>query len=713
MSLDQLFVEGPQFSETTLLKMPPDPERWPEAILSQVKEQFPVIDSLAMTVKFTNIDEQAGTAIGSVAVVHPQLKKTAFIPIIVKDGMMFPLDVWQDEKKVVRPIGPDTFETYFFDERTFQALDKRPASHLGQYFDDPSMWTSTYPPLQGRYAYASVEGALLGEVLETASPKDLKRFEKAASDFGILAGYKRTGLLPMIEKVAAKAAKVEMSVKGSSQPVQASEMIDEILPLNVTIAVIRKDPKGFSLLTATDEQFIRAAHGLSYAKCKSWCDQMVKGGKLTGHGEDHMNDVCRNGEKVIVAKIKPQNNVLIQDDFKNDAVQANTFGAYKVRRMKDSVLELGLVVPKVVDFDQNVKSQKIFLGGSNSIMQDRIAGIPCPTDAELRAKLKELKRGMIQVGQLGTFVIFDGDSALATVPVQVVRQESLYGGSFRVADLSGNVFIVHHQGDSEPHQVKRITKCKGSGGRLDSYTVPSVMTWVPMQGFGPVASSPGQFMEKTAASQVRDMDPLRVTWTGLNYEVSGRNFDKIASGFDPRNMNEGDVQFVGLALGADKFSVKRLIKTAKTNGRAILHGLRPAQDWGMLLEKRAKYPQQLEQYCEWLKTDLVKEAAVLGDQGTVDTVLSLNFLNKDNIQKFVDALPVLVKAHQKIAEMVLASRIGASSIPHDAAVVCMNRMTAVINGLMALDQSLSPLSQKAQDKARAKSQEATKELGGV
>jgi hypothetical protein len=59
-----------------------------------------------------------------------------------------------------------------------------------------------------------------------------------------------------------------------------------------------------------------------------------------------------------------------------------------------------------------------------------------------------------------------------------------------------------------------------------------------------------------------------------------------------------------------------------------------------------------------LARDLTKIAAHLQDPGLVDTVLSLQFINKDNINKFVSFIPQLVQAASHLADLLIASRLG-------------------------------------------------------
>jgi hypothetical protein len=56
---------------------------------------------------------------------------------------------------------------------------------------------------------------------------------------------------------------------------------------------------------------------------------------------------------------------------------------------------------------------------------------------------------------------------------------------------------------------------------------------------------------------------------------------------------------------------------------------------------------------EWTKL-----ASVITDTPTVDAVLSLNFVTRDNIIEFAQALPLFTDVSQKLADMLLKTRVG-------------------------------------------------------
>lgn len=83
--------------------------------------------------------------------------------------------------------------------------------------------------------------------------------------------------------------------------------------------------------------------------------------------------------------------------------------------------------------------------------------------------------------------------------------------------------------------------------------------------------------------------------------------------------------------------------------------------------------------------DTIKEAAVMPDNDTVDKVLSINFLNPGNVSKFVTYIPELNKCLNKLADLLLASRMGLD-IPPIAVKVAMDNLAKTLMYLKSVEK---------------------------
>ena len=90
-----------------------------------------------------------------------------------------------------------------------------------------------------------------------------------------------------------------------------------------------------------------------------------------------------------------------------------------------------------------------------------------------------------------------------------------------------------------------------------------------------------------------------------------------------------------------------------------------------------------------LKTNLIKEASVIVEKETVDSILALRFLTPENVGMYVNYLPELEKSASKLAEILVASRLGMDDVTEVSAKNALSQMSSVIEGLKSLQSKIS------------------------
>ena len=90
-----------------------------------------------------------------------------------------------------------------------------------------------------------------------------------------------------------------------------------------------------------------------------------------------------------------------------------------------------------------------------------------------------------------------------------------------------------------------------------------------------------------------------------------------------------------------------------------------------------------------LKVDLIKEASVLQDRSTVDAVLSLGLLNKENMMDYIQLAPTLEKVSSDLAKTLLTVRMGLTQIPEQAVKTAMLSVSDVASTLRQLETIIS------------------------
>jgi hypothetical protein len=80
-------------------------------------------------------------------------------------------------------------------------------------------------------------------------------------------------------------------------------------------------------------------------------------------------------------------------------------------------------------------------------------------------------------------------------------------------------------------------------------------------------------------------------------------------------------------------------------------------------------------------SETLKIAASLKDEDTIDKILSLSFINSDNVNKYIDMLPSFEDVEGKLADLLFASRLGITDIPEENVSLAMGHVGKILKGL--------------------------------
>jgi hypothetical protein len=125
--------------------------------------------------------------------------------------------------------------------------------------------------------------------------------------------------------------------------------------------------------------------------------------------------------------------------------------------------------------------------------------------------------------------------------------------------------------------------------------------------------------------------------------------------------------------------------TAPTNVRipfkSVLKAPKGLEKIANLLEN------EYEEYTVKIKgiaQDLVKEASTLADPSSVDAILSLNMVTKENVLEFVHQLPLFEQVLSNLAKLLLVIRLGLSTVPEMAVTKSMRGLAKVVEILRGM-----------------------------
>lgn len=650
-----LFIDTPEVHDGSTHQLSNDIDSWPEDIIQKIKERVPKVSGMNAMVKFMKKDEENGTATGSIVITSPD--KTAIVPIIVKDFNLMPLDVIIAKQRLL-PLTPDYFDAIFEDNNIFQKLEEYPMfSGLGR-FEDANLWNSIYPPSLGRYAYASAGYPIMDAISDDidGGPFRKELREMIDKDEKIAARFVNNGHWDLMKKVA------NLTIAVNENEFRQGK--ESLIPKNVAMVYL-ESPNKYTILSSADKTFCPVITKVDRPECHKFvsmvCDCV----------DDVLNEVDQNGEKFLRVS-GPADDVVLAETDHFPVEEANEYDHYCVKT-RSGHDEEGMVVPKVINFDQVPQNLKLFLGKNTSTMQENIYGV------RVHRSRFEPESCMPHVGQTGTFLFRpDKSHGLATTPVTIKSVVDDCGSLvLKVADLMGAPLKLK-MCPSMKH-LQRIAKIAPG-----EYVLPGKMEWVPMKNFGVISDSKESFLSKEAGSRFSAHTATIINKGNDDWAVRG--LDKYANeaGFDKGHMRGPEVRFMLSALGCSQEKIAQLTKVAKASGHAKVANLKLLPLWSEKVAEKIPAATEMVEFARSLKANLIKEASYMDNSQTVDALLALNFITPENISKFVSKIPLLKGAISALASCVIASRLGMKEIPEEATSTSMSRLIEVVSGLEKL-----------------------------
>jgi len=667
-----LFMDAPEMEDVSLHQLGSDVESWPEEIVTKVKERLPQAQSMSVMVQFKKKDDENGVATGSVLV--NSADKVVVIPIIIKDFMLYPLDIMIANSKLL-PLTTDYFSAVMMKDQVFDKIEEFPTfGGLGR-FEDANLWNSIYPPSLGRYAYASAGYPVLEAVADSIDGSEFKAWLKEPANEKTAARLLSGPHKDLVVKLA-NLQHVNMN--------EYSQGVENLVPRS--IALLRHDgPNKYSLLQNSDTVFHPSITPMTRHQAHAYVSE------LSDHAADDINDVDMTGEKFLRIP-EPLSAVVLAKPDQETPEAAHEFDHYFVKT-KSGVGVEGLVIPKVISFDMKPTDLKLFVGKTMSTLQEEIWGV------RIKNSRFKLPTSRPKTGQTGVFVFQpDNSHALCTVPVTIRSITEECGGlRLEVSDLLGMPMKLRMAPGFELHAIVPM----GPG----QYQLPSAMKWVATEGFGEVTNSADDYAVKTAGYALTDW-PVTVIPTGSGF-FSLKGVDKYAAaaGWDRTMVKAAEVKFLLASLGASEEKIAGYLKEAAFRGKVDIHGLRAvpllsekialarplavamvkkAKEFQANLTKAASLVSGLSDREYTLLDGAKKIASHLENGQTVDALLSLNFVSPMNVMKYVAKLPSLKAAVSHLAACLLASRLGMTEIPEQSTSAAMMRLVEVVDGLERL-----------------------------
>ncbi|MBP9824070.1 MAG: hypothetical protein KBF21_07600 [Thermoanaerobaculia bacterium] len=693
--MDNLFSDDPMFRRTQYKKLSDNVREWQQEISAMVAEKLPKDLGVTVTVVFQDLDDEKGYGYGTAIAKSGDNSEGATqigLPLIIKAWHLAPLDMFFADGKLY-PLTDDNLAKMFYQNSLGVGVaPQKPPPNMA----DDAFAENRIPPLGGKYSYSSPLSMvnLLGGTLGSEDIRLLK--QAVAAQPGVLASYHRRATFDVLKKYAADAPALTGQDDLNKERAQA-------------VFTIKKDgPDVYRLYTSSDEVFDPVLITTNRQGVRGFLD--LRRAELQNYEKDPLTVIDQVGHFTLEppatvygkdmdgppSDLGVHKNPFVFDPKADDrtVVQIADYGRYGVRD-RDGVLAKGWVIPNVVNFDGGKVDTKLFLGKALASIQARFAGIPLPDDPATG-----IEADRPEPGKIGTLIYRDGKDVFATVPFQVTSvtvHKSLR--SIGAIDYKGNVInlIISPTIDG----IVKLTDADKSPvpkmllGPKANYIVSAKLAFVRMPRLCQVSEAPDDFKRITAAWL--DTQPVKVAAANGRYvfrsgrlqKYAGRrpeqlrpNIVKAAFDFNALPRHEADFLLATWGLPGEKRA--QVLDGVRDRLELQLHHLRTADLPGPT-EKLAN-PQR-DQVVAGMRApiaELLKIAANLEDAQTVDSVLSLGFVNPENVARFASAKPMLWETCHMLANLLLASRLGMEDIPEEAVRSALGHMQRTIDGLSRL-----------------------------
>lgn len=492
----------------------------------------------------------------------------------------------------------------------------------------------------------------------------------------------------------------------------AAAMYSSVKLLLETHPQTEKMASAEALIIPQVKQLVRTDDGyvLKTASSLCWDPKVVK----IARGEA----VRRMGEKVVlaadmegaatVADTPMPEAPSMEDSDMSASGPVEETGVYRVWTSDGQEL-VGIVAANLVDIDGKELPLALFTNGSQTAVQADIVGTPMP---EATGSMS-LPTGDVPQGS-GVFFGPGMEGDQVTIPLTIKASFATPGTptAFQAETFDGRpIAVAIHEGAQQVIGDGATMMIPGSWewSPLGSAQPVSLATAEPedpaenAEGMmppeapeasgGPMApaadagtegamGNAGVPVQKTAGS-LHGFVTVRSSGPG-SFTFSGAPVEKLAAS-ERADINIDEAMFLLAGLGTNmEYGVKKLAQAM--SGRRpekvkIARAITTMDEQRKYVTKVAKAA--LAQIPD-LKKNLWKEAAQLPDPAAVDTVLSLGFLNPENVTTFVGYLPQIDETQQKLCELLLAARLGQGEIPEPALEASVRALEETIVGLKSM-----------------------------
>lgn len=642
-----LKFEGQVKIAGTLAKLNDNSDYWTQEISQEAYKRLPFLSNYEVNIVLDRVDDVRGYAFGSVEVrPRSDLSQSeresrpilvANIPIIIKENMLYPFDVFVVEGRY-RYLTEERLNEALFRPDTFDAVRQRPVEYSLSHELIPPALSATGGFGIGGLKTASIPllPLLDGRVLEDHKG----RLHEALQDPSVKVAFANS-------TEGVKAALLSASKLEPSDPTKTAEAVwDRIRPNVVQISKL-----------ASGQYRVRYTNTSAYSPREEIVSEKTAQA-LAGPAAETLSEE----ESVTASPEMPAS----ESSPIEGLGMADSFGLWTVKDASGRDL-VGWVFPEIMTCDGQPTGLKLFTNGSVYAIQDEIAGRPGGDSMELPNA---------EPSGRGCFYSKIGGQPIVHNPITIINT---------AVGPDGLKKYIGEKDTGEPVIISKAEGVQMAAKVADGeYIIPATYGWMPLTEEVELIRDPSLMSKVAQRSWERIVE---IVGDADVFSFRGGPLAKVAES-NSKFLNRKDAEFLGAALGMSNSLVKSALDKA---ARGDLVAINNCRTLGNAQEKMAQARDQVRRELAILEHPirnyfLLKEASVLSDAMTADKILGLGFLNAENVATFIDLLPGLDEASENIAELLIASRLGLQDVPEAALERMLFAIEDVIRGLKILQQ---------------------------
>lgn len=566
--------------------------------------------------------------------------RTAKVPVIIEDFAIQPLDLIVTEEGTALPLNEDRLRETLFRPGLFDAPTKGSENEL--------FGAVLYPPMrEANTVKSSAFYPILTGVSDTIEVDQVRRLESALKTAGIERAARNNpgfrGYLSIVNGIDAR------------QNISKTAMLDSFLP-DVVLAERMEGP-AYKVKTA-----MRGAYDPR--------ERVVdRGEAIQLLGMDGVKEADAKGVVIIIRRKRPSVEPLIMDDLPGSFGSLGEDGPCRVLSSNGESL-VGRILSKVKSLMGGDLPLQLFSDGDRFGMRDAIGAAPVATNVELRTS--HPPQGV------GAFCWESDDGRVCTEPLRAMAQ---------ARDDNRPAYLCETLAGRELKVVPSAMTKDVTPSDDDTVLIPKDSSWVHLGDRMVELASPG---EANAIEHVKEgADRCTIAFSNDQFHISGTPLAKLGN---LKALSPTDAVFMCGLMGLSKQSAERALARAYRKGSVKVAGVPEIKTYEEAQSVvKETIAETMKEAAALELPFLVKEASTMGDAQSVDAILSLGFLNLDNVSRFVTYIPHVDSTVKKLCMLLLAARLGLREMPQDHLSRAISALEHILGGLRRVALRLSPV----------------------